>query len=152
MPESNVYSPRKIAGELFSHTPIPKISLEAIPSPDLKLPEPRKIPVKLQDTSVGRFLVGKNFLGKIVFGLLDIALLPNFHEIVKKVIKEADSQGLPVGYKDVIIEAIKRADGVRTFVAIIGAIILLLGAEWTGIEIEKIQEIAQWLVEVLKLI
>lgn len=148
--EPSPYSNRKVIAERFLYTPIPRVSLEKADTGDRKkIPDPRTIRKRFVDTRVGRFLLGENKLGEIVHGVLDFVPTINIHEVIKRVIREADAQDIEADYLDVFIESFRRLDVTRTLVSVLGGALLILGSEWTGIEIEQLEPVVEWLLNLL---
>ena len=125
-------------------TPIPKVDMSPRQHNDKsKLPD---IPVsrkKFENTALGRTVLGKNRTGEILHGVIDVLPIPNVHEVIKKVVKDADAQGINAGYIDVIIETMKRLDWTRTLIALAAAALLIKGSQWTGIDLDEWMRIFQ---------
>lgn len=124
------------------YTPIPKVDMSPRQHDDKsKLPPVPVIRKGFQDTAFGRTLLGKNGTGEIIHGIIDILPIPNVHEIVKRVAKDADAQGIEAGYTSLIIETARRLDWTRTLIALAGAVLLIKGSEWTGIDLTQLIEL-----------
>ena len=127
---------------LFPRTPIPPVKLEPLPyDTGKKLPKIKTANRRFSDTRFGRTLLGKNKLGEILHGVIDVLPIPNVHEVIKKVVKDADAQGINAKSIDVLIESVRRLDWTRTAIALVVSVFLIKGSEWTGINIEQLIEV-----------
>lgn len=135
---------------LFPHTPIPPVKLEPLPyDTGKKLPQIKTVNRRFDDTRFGRTLLGKNKLGEILHGVIDVLPIPNIHEVIKKVVKDADAQGIDAGYGSVILEAISRLDWMRTLIALAVSVALIKGSQWTGVDIEHFMEVVKQVIQVI---
>lgn len=134
---------------LLKRTPIPKIDLKPVDDPGRNIPEAptRK---KFTDTAFGRTILGKNKTGEIVHGLIDVLPVPNIHEVVKRVVKDADAQAIDASYGDVFLEALKRLDWARTGIALVASVIILKASDWLGIESGELFEMFRRVVELMQ--
>lgn len=65
-------------------------------------------------TAFGRTLAGRNKTGRIIHSVLDVAPLPNVHEVIKAVIKDEEAQQKVIGATELTKETFKRLDWLRT--------------------------------------
>lgn len=70
-----------------------------------------------------RAVKGDTFLGKVIFGLLDVSAIPNFHEILKAVNKQYPD-ATPAEKAKLVVQ---KVDWTRTLVGVVFAIALAMG-------------------------
>lgn len=109
-----------------------------------------KLKIMLKNSGkIKRFLTGKNKAGRIFHSLIDVLPVPNVHEVIKRVLKEADHSGKALSAWQVTRQTLQRLDKSRTVVAIIIAILLIQGSEWTGIDLDVLINLLQQISELL---
>ncbi len=131
----NEIDKKAVKGNLFGLRPIPKVDMSPREHDDKKkIPDAPKTRKRFEQTAFGRTVLGRNKTGEIVHGIIDVLPVPNVHEVVKKVVKDADSQEIDADYADVLYESVKRMDWTRTAVALVSAVLIVKGSDWLGIE------------------
>lgn len=96
-------------------------------------------------TAFGRTLSGKNKPGRWIHGVIDVAPIPNVHEVLKAVIKDEEAEGKAIGSFDLIKETFKRLDWTRTIVGVL----LVVGFIFDYISIEKAEQLLNLLSGIL---
>ena len=135
---------------LFDYRPIPKPDIKPVDVGDAqKMPDVPTVRKKFEDTRLGRVVLGKNTVGEILHGVIDVLPVPNIHEVIKKVIKDADTGDIDAGYVDVLIESAKRLDWTRTAIALAASVLLIKGSDWLGIELDKLFVIFERIIDLL---
>lgn len=101
-------------------------------------------PNKPMIKKIGRFFKnlakGENLVGKVVFSVLDVAPIPNVHEIIKSVLKDDE-----VSFGDGVKMFFSKIDWTRTIAAIVLVVAVIQG--W--ISIEQLEKIIAALAELL---
>lgn len=96
---------------------------------------------KFAQTALGRTILGRNVAGKTIHAILDVAPIPNFHEVAKAVIKDNEKRESPLPAGALVIDFVSRIDWTRTIIAIVFAYLLLSG----GMDAETIRAILAYL-------
>jgi hypothetical protein len=107
------------------------------PHKDMK---PKK---KLKDRAFFRTITGRNKTGKTIFGILDSLPMFNFHEVIKAVAKEKEETGASV--PQILKESMGKLDVVRTLSSVATTFLIILGAQWTGVDLETAREVFEWI-------
>lgn len=81
----------------------------------------------LGETWFGDVLQGENRVGRTIHSVLDVAPIPNFHEVIKAVIKDGKKEGRALSSFDILKESFSRLDWLRT-----GSGVLIAGAVLLG--------------------
>ena len=102
-----------------------------------------KIKLNFASGRIGRFLTGKSKAGEIFHAIIDVLPIPNFHEVIKAVIKDHEKAGKAISGFELIRRTLKKLDAIRTVVAIVVAILLVLSSRWVGIDIEVFVQIVK---------
>jgi hypothetical protein len=72
----------------------------------------------LHKTAFGRTLAGRNKTGRMIHSIIDVLPVPNVHEVVKAVVKDADAQDKAMGSYDLLKETFQRLDYFRTGIGV----------------------------------
>lgn len=134
---------KDIEPEGFDHKPTPP----PIPKGDKPKKKEFTMSKSFSDTRVGRVLSGKNKVGRILHAVIDVLPVPNVHEIFKKVIKDDEERKVTSTFGSVIVESLRRLDYLRTIVAVTVAVVLVKGSDWLGIELSRILDVFERLIQ-----
>lgn len=90
-----------------------------------------------RETAFGRTLAGQNNTGRWIHGIIDVAPIPNIHEVIKAVIKDEQTEEKVLGTTDIVKETFRRLDWTRTIVG--SLVVVAFVMDW--ISVEKAEQI-----------
>jgi hypothetical protein len=96
---------------------------------------------KFAQTALGRTILGRNTAGKTLHAVLDVAPIPNFHEVAKAVIKDNDKRETPLSAGMLVTDFVSRIDWVRTAIGLAIAYLLVTGK----VDAETLQHVLSFL-------
>lgn len=108
--------------------------------PNKTRPEMKK---PFNETAFGRTLAGKSKFGRTIHSILDVAPIPNIHEVVKAVIKDEEERKQTLTTWGLLKETFARMDWLRTIVGVAAALLLVKGSQWVGVDVAQLLTIIE---------
>lgn len=100
------------------------------------------------NSAIGKFLRGKTFWGRVLFGILDAVPFISVHEIIKAAIRDELDGDTPMTGWQIAKDVFQRLDAARTAAAIVSAAVVIIGIDGSDLPpIELIQLIIEAIQE-----